>query len=491
MATVGVLAVMLTANPAALVSGIRSAQNAVNNFCDNSLDKMQKKMEYVESQGFVRLQKAALSFKNVMASGIFGVGIKSVIETGMEFERLEYKMIAATGSAALAANELGFVRSESERLGLRLKDAANMFGTLAASAKGTSLEGEKIRQIFTAVSEAATVMRLSSEDVNGALYAISQMISKGKVSMEELRQQLGERLPGALLLSQRAMGLTGEEFDKLVTRGNLTADVFLPKLSAEMQRTYGEAVPNAIKSTQSELNRFLTTWDDIVNTIARSGVIEAFRLIMKTAAEVFKYVNFMVSNFVALVIKGFNTLERDLKTVWAKIEFTWRSVWGGLITDFSSGLVQIAQGIDWINAKLNGASAPSSTSGIRKLAEDMSAYGRDAGMTVEQFQATAEAYRKEAENLNKSVDEILYERYRALYEKPIIQAPMIPTVAPPSTKKDGTLSSLSKDAEKADKALVQYKEHLEDLHGEMATWAQGVGPTGFTKEIQEDRKSVV
>ena len=486
MATVGVLAVMLTANPAALVSGIRSAQGAVNNFCDNGLDRMQKKMEHVESQGFVRLQKAALSFKNVMASGIFGVGIKSVIETGMEFERLEYKMIAATGSAALAANELGFVRSESERLGLRLKDAANMFGTLAASAKGTSLEGEKVRQIFTAISEAATVMRLSSEDVNGALYAISQMISKGKVSMEELRQQLGERLPGALLLAQRAMGLTGQEFDKLITKGGLTADVFLPKLSAEIQRTYGEAVPNAIKSTQSELNRFLTTWDDIVNTIARSGVIEAFRLIMKTAAEVFKYINFAVSNFVALVIKGFNLMEREVKNVLLMVEYAGRSTFGNLVTSFSESLLAIANGVDWINKKLNGIDAAPTTGGIRKLAEEMSAYGKDAGMTYDQLLEKSAAYRKEMELQNKSVDDILYERYQALYEKPIIQAPHIPNVMDVAPKNGGGVTSKDTEGlEKSAKALDNYREKLSGLQEDMEKWGRGTGPTGFAKEIQD------
>ena len=41
-------------------------------------------------------------------------------------------------------------------------------------------------------------MGLSADQTSGVLLALQQMISKGTVQAEELRGQLGERLPGAL-----------------------------------------------------------------------------------------------------------------------------------------------------------------------------------------------------------------------------------------------------------------------------------------------------
>ena len=49
------------------------------------------------------------------------------------------------------------------------------------------------------------------------------MISKGKVQAEELRGQLGERLPSAFQLAAKAMGMTTAQLDKFMADGKLTA----------------------------------------------------------------------------------------------------------------------------------------------------------------------------------------------------------------------------------------------------------------------------
>ena len=51
--------------------------------------------------------------------------------------------------------------------------------------------------------------------------AISQMISKGKVSAEELRLQLAERMPGAVNIFAKAIGVTTSELDKMLQEGKV------------------------------------------------------------------------------------------------------------------------------------------------------------------------------------------------------------------------------------------------------------------------------
>ena len=70
--------------------------------------------------------------------------------------------------------------------------------------------------------------------------ATSQVFSKGKVSAEELRQQLGERLPGAFTLFAESMEKTPAELDKALEQGKVTLQDFMgfaKKLTAE----YGES----------------------------------------------------------------------------------------------------------------------------------------------------------------------------------------------------------------------------------------------------------
>ena len=47
------------------------------------------------------------------------------------------------------------------------------------------------------MAEAARVNRSSTQEMQGVFTALTQIVSKGAVQMEELRQQLGDRLPGA------------------------------------------------------------------------------------------------------------------------------------------------------------------------------------------------------------------------------------------------------------------------------------------------------
>lgn len=59
--------------------------------------------------------------------------------------------------------------------------------TVAASISGMSMMDQ--RKIFESVSRAVTAFGMSAEDSNGVFLALSQMMSKGKVSSEELRLQ--------------------------------------------------------------------------------------------------------------------------------------------------------------------------------------------------------------------------------------------------------------------------------------------------------------
>ncbi len=147
----------------------------------------------------------------------------------------------------MRARKWRFWKNESERLGLNLLETAKSYMQIAAAAKGTELDGERTRDIFTAIAEASTVLQLSVDQTNGAIRAIGQIMSKGKVQAEELRGQLGERLYGAFQLAARGMGITTAELDKMLEQGQVIAEDFLPKFAAEIRNTFSDGVPAASK----------------------------------------------------------------------------------------------------------------------------------------------------------------------------------------------------------------------------------------------------
>jgi tape measure domain-containing protein len=273
------LALRIRADVSAARKGIAGLQSDVKQLgaagkeSANGLEQTSRQLSRMQSSS-AGLSSTLLQLKGALvALGVVRL-VKDAANAGLALERMQRALLAATGSASGAAAELAFVRSEAERLGLDLESAGAQFASLAAAAKGTALEGAGARDIFSAVSEAATVMGLSAEQTTGALLAIQQMISKGTVSAEELRGQLGERLPGAFQLAARAMGVTTAELGKMLEQGQITAEQMLPALAGELRKTFGPALPEAVKSAQAQINRFQTAVFEAKAAFANSGFMD-------------------------------------------------------------------------------------------------------------------------------------------------------------------------------------------------------------------------
>ena len=223
----------------------------------------------------MRLMKTnVLGLRSAFAGLGLGLVVGDIVRAGTAMEGFVAGMTAATGSAEGAQNELRFVREEAERLGIEFEGAAGAFTQLAASARGTKLEGQGVRDIFTAVSEAGRVMNLTAEQSEGALRAIQQMMSKGTVQAEELRGQLGERLPGAFQIAARAMGVTTSELGDMLQKGEVLAEDLLPKLAKELRATFAEGLPDATDNATSAFNRLGNALGDLKRSIAESGLLD-------------------------------------------------------------------------------------------------------------------------------------------------------------------------------------------------------------------------
>ena len=200
------------------------------------------------------------------------VVVKDFIEANIQVEKFERSMTLLKGSTTLASQELDYIKTLSRTLGLEVWSTADAYIGLAAATKGTSLEGAATKQIFEAVALAMSSLGKSAADTQGALLAISQMVSKGTVQMEELRGQLGERLPGAFQAAAKAMGLTTKELDDLVSSGKLTAEEFLPKLATALNQTFGNVTH--IDTFQASWNRLKLSMDEAFIEIGKTGLFD-------------------------------------------------------------------------------------------------------------------------------------------------------------------------------------------------------------------------
>lgn len=233
------------------------------------------------------LNRTIGQIKGAAITAFGGWGIKEIgghiIDVTRRMDRLRTSLNFIEGGKGPGAERFAYLEQISEDLGLNLESAAKGYKYIAAAARGTRLEGQGVADIFEAVSGASTVLQLSSEETEGALLAISQMMSKGKVQAEELRGQLGERIPGAFQIAARAMNMTTAELDKFMADGNLVAETFLPRFAKQIKEEFASGIPEASRTLGAELNRLNTDFFTLGGTFGEElrpailGTIDTLR----------------------------------------------------------------------------------------------------------------------------------------------------------------------------------------------------------------------
>ena len=107
-----------------------------------------------------------------------------------------------------------------------IDDTIKQYTRLKAAVVGAGGTTKDTDQAFRGMAAAVLATGGNVQDFNSALVATAQVFSKGKVSAEELRQQIGERLPGAFTIFADAMGISTRELDKLLEQGKVDLTSF-------------------------------------------------------------------------------------------------------------------------------------------------------------------------------------------------------------------------------------------------------------------------
>ena len=199
--------------------------------------------------------KSANLFKNSMgqiaAGNLVADAIGSIVERvkdmGKQFvaaivqlDTFRRALNAVYKDTQTTANQLAFLRKTANDSGIGIGGLSDSFVKFSASMKSANVPVQQSNELFASLTRAAGSLGLGAERTSLALDALGQIASKGVVSMEELRQQLGDSLPGALSLTAKGLGITDAELVKLVESGNLAARDFFPAFTKGLRELHGE-----------------------------------------------------------------------------------------------------------------------------------------------------------------------------------------------------------------------------------------------------------
>ena len=206
----------------------------------------------------------------ITAGNLVADGIRSLVERvkdmGREFlranvqiETLRRSFDAIYTSTETTARQIAFLRKTAADAGVSVGSVSDSFVRFSAAMKFSNVPLAESNALFAATAQAAGTLGLSGERTTLMLDALAQMASKGVVSMEELRQQLGDSLPGALSLTAKGLGLTDAELIKLVESGNLATRDFIP------------AFTRALGGLRSETEGLVPTWNRFTGLLATAA----------------------------------------------------------------------------------------------------------------------------------------------------------------------------------------------------------------------------
>jgi tape measure domain-containing protein len=265
------------------ITGLRGRLNELNQTVERAkigsreFKDAQRELAAVQREVDRALGQTTLAAKalNVALSGIGALGVgaavtgflKGSIQGAAELETTTRKLSATLGAQG-AAGALSFARETAETLGLSYRSLSSTFGSFTAAATASGVPLQQQKELFASVAKAGQVLGLTNDGINGTFVALQQIASKGVVSMEELRQQLGERLPIALAATANGLGISQQALIKLVETGKLTSAEFFPAITKGLNDLTANA--GATLTAAQNFAKLQNAWQDLQDSFGTS-----------------------------------------------------------------------------------------------------------------------------------------------------------------------------------------------------------------------------
>lgn len=221
-----------------------------------------------------RVKDLIVAFGIANGIQIFANLAKNAYSLMKTFDSIGFALRTIEKDLFMVAESQRFLLEITQDYGVELVSTTERWIKFLAAAKQSGITLKDTETIFRSVTKASSVLGLQTEELQTIYLALEQMMSKGKVTTEELRRQLGEKLPGAVGIMAAAVGVSVEELDKMLKKGEVLSAEVLPKFARALESAYGiEAIENIDTLTAAQ-NRLTNAWELFVKSISEGkGVI--------------------------------------------------------------------------------------------------------------------------------------------------------------------------------------------------------------------------
>lgn len=233
----------------------------------------------------------------------------SVLETSDKFRRYNILLKQVTGSTENAAKAMADLRKTARQTPATLATLTDSFVKLKSSGV------EDAPRTLKALANAIAAFGGGDELFKRASIALQQMSGKGVISMEELRQQLGEAVPTALKIMSREMGMTMKDFVKQVSLGAVDAQEGITAMTRGFEKDFDGASVRMMDTWMGATSNLTDAWEQFLSALGETGIldtaIDAVQLLTEAIREMARIIkenqNF-INTFFRNVARGFKAV---------------------------------------------------------------------------------------------------------------------------------------------------------------------------------------
>lgn len=414
-------------------------------------------------KGVKGVKKSLTSLKNTVKSlaGALGAGlglgklVSEIKNTAVKLSVAQATLKNVTDSTSEYADSIKYLNRISNAYGQDVLSLTKSYAQFRAAAKTSNLTLEQQRDIYEALTKASGAYHLSAEQTQYAMMALTQMISKGKVQMQELRLQLGNNLPGAFNIMTAAaynagiiMNNSTAEMEEAMQRGKVTADKVLPAF-AEMLNQITEAAD--FNSLQSSLNRFSNSWTVLVGKIQAADI---YQKLVDEGTTAFTWLGNNLTDIKNSVLAVFNSIIAF--GIFKKLAEEWKNATDKGVVYFNTMLtnaVKLKKKMLELSTKIGADGRHGMVLGAGQKGQMMNWWDLDAKDQLELINKYNKAWLEHYDIMKKVSKKFIFKEYA---------------------------KGVGADYDKILKQTKEIDKYLEEMNSQMSSGVQAAGSIGWT-----------
>ena len=253
-----------------------------------------------------------------------GKGLAGITSQASKVQQLQRGLALASIDAKDFAEAQAAVADTSAKLFIPIEQVTKSFAQLRVNTKQYGMSVEETKRILEGTILAVSAVGGSADDVQGALRAVVQILSKGSVQAEELRGQLGERFPGAVVKFAQANKLSFEELQKGLQQGQIGIKEFVAFAEqnyedyAEFSKKLATAPEFAGRRLQTALEQLGIEFGSLFGSVGaniQDNLAEGIKFITKFIQDNKAYLKQFVEDWGSIIGPIANVIGQLLKVI--------------------------------------------------------------------------------------------------------------------------------------------------------------------------------